>query len=133
MRIVLQIGNPEYDRKVNENGLYGQDPLLNSLPHQYFDLITGIYPTDNIKDLNTAEDATILIPIGGLKLLQNLTKICHDANVPLLSLVGDKGYNSFNDMSGLRNPHVAKHGSISFMVNFHALSLCYQEWIFVAE
>ena len=41
--------NPEYDRKVNENGLYGQDPLLNSLPHQYFDLITGIYPTDNIK------------------------------------------------------------------------------------
>ena len=84
-------GNPDYDRKVNENGLYGQDPLLNSLPHQYFDLITGIYPTDKIKHLNTAEDATILIPIGGLKLLQNLTKICHDANVPLLSLVGDKG------------------------------------------
>ena len=115
--------NPEYDRKVNENGLYGQDALLNSLPHQYFDLITGIYPTDKIRHLNTAEDATILIPIGGLKLLQNLTKICHDANVPVLSLVGDKGYNSFNDMAGLRNPHIAKHGSISFMVNFHALSL----------
>ncbi len=115
--------NKEYDAKVNEKGLYGNDPILNSLPHQYFDLITGEYPTDDLKNLNVAEDATILIPIGGLKLLQNLTRICNGANVPLLSLIGDKGYSSFNDMAGLRNPHIAKHGSFSFMVNFHALSL----------
>jgi len=119
----LNRNNEEYDRKVNEKGLYGNDPILNSLPHQYFDLVTGIYPKDNIRHLNTAEDATILIPIGGLKLLQNLTKICDDANVSLLSLIGDKGYSSFNDMAGLRNPHIAKHGSFSFMVNFHALSM----------
>ena len=35
--------NEEYDRKVNEKGLYGDDPILNSLPHQYFDLVTGIH------------------------------------------------------------------------------------------
>ena len=32
-----------------------------------------------------------------------------------------QGYNSEADMKGLRDPHIARHGSFSMMVNFHAL------------
>lgn len=42
----------------------------------------------------------------------------------LIMLVGDKGYTKISEMRGtLKNPHLARHGSFSAMVNFHALQL----------
>lgn len=41
----------------------------------------------------------------------------------LMLMCGDKAYNHEAELSGLRDPHVAIHGSFSFMVNFHAVKL----------
>ena len=42
----------------------------------------------------------------------------------LVVLMGDKGYTRLSEMRGvLRNPHLARHGSFSAMVNFHALQI----------
>jgi hypothetical protein len=36
---------------------------------------------------------------------------------------GDKAYGHEEELTGLRDPHVAIHGSFSFMVNFHAVKV----------
>ncbi len=36
---------------------------------------------------------------------------------------GDKAYGHEEELTGLRDPHVAVHGSFSFMVNFHAVKV----------
>jgi tetratricopeptide (TPR) repeat protein len=64
------------------------------------------------------EEASIMLPIGGLKLIRNLR---HMSNDRLLILVGDKGYAECTEFENVRDPHMAVHGSCSFMVNFHAL------------
>ena len=63
-------------------------------------------------------DASCLVPLGGLKLVKGLMQL---SNGRLLLLAGDKGYNAEVDMKGLRDPHIARHGSFSMMVNFHAV------------
>lgn len=40
-----------------------------------------------------------------------------------LALVGDKAYAQEDELAGLRDPHVAVHGSLSFMANLHASRL----------
>jgi hypothetical protein len=119
---------------------YG-DPAFNFVPRKYAQLISGdarvcAPETDDpaaAEDFNTKAhlehggDSSVLIPLGGMKLLRDLAAICKGANVPFLALVGDKGYQNHRDMAGLRNPHIAKHGSFSLMVNFHALRLYAQE------
>lgn len=65
-------------------------------------------------------DASFLIPIGFLKALQNLTALsAGEAFV----LTGDKGIIHPDRFQGLQEPHLAKHGSFSVMVNFHAIVL----------
>ena len=119
-------------KKMQVDGLdlYKGDESFNSIPKKYVKLITGALPDgmDRAKPLpyesmEFAGNSSILVPLGGMKLLRDLNKICYRAKVPLLTLVGDKGYGNHTDMLGVRDPHIAKHGSFSFMVNFHALSL----------
>lgn len=100
--------------------------------------------------LEKDENCSVLIPIGGLKALRNLVRIARaDIDSPsfaaevaaenqnrkappaiagngagwLLLLAGDKAYTQEQEMCGLRDPHIALHGSFSFMVNFHAVGL----------
>ena len=40
-----------------------------------------------------------------------------------LWVAGDKCYNHERELEGLRDPHIAIHGSFSLMVNFHACRL----------
>lgn len=55
----------------------------------------------------------MLLPIGGMRMVRNLASF---SNGRMLLLAGDKGYNTKQEMSSLRDPHVAVHGSFSFMV-----------------
>jgi len=62
--------------------------------------------------------ASVLMPVGALKAMQAALDLCGGR---MLLLVGDKGYGRCAELEGLRDPHLAVHGSLSFMVNMHAL------------
>ncbi|CAM9373962.1 unnamed protein product, partial [Phaeothamnion confervicola] len=71
-------------------------------------------------------DASFLMPVGALRAIENTRALSRDGR--LLVLAGDKGYVSPRELEGVRDPHVAMHGSFSCMVNFRALELyCRQE------
>eukprot|EP00466_Bigelowiella_natans_P008183 jgi/Bigna1/134792/aug1.26_g9500 len=63
-------------------------------------------------------NASILIPVGGINCLRNLIDLTGGR---LFFLSGDKAYNYENEMKGLRDPHIAIHGSFSMMVNYDAV------------
>jgi tetratricopeptide (TPR) repeat protein len=72
--------------------------------------------------LRASGGATVVIPLGGLAMLQSLQPLCAEGG--LVALVGDKGSLSVEELAALgpnADPHIAQHGSISMMVNFHAL------------
>jgi len=59
---------------------------------------------------------TLTMPLGAMMLIRLLVK-CR----PSSFLIGDKGYNGLHDLYSRRKPHIAVHGSLSFMVNMQAL------------
>lgn len=61
---------------------------------------------------------SFVLPIGAFALFRNLL---HVGGGRLFCLVGDKGYPTAEEFVGSRDPHIAIHGSISFMLNLHAL------------
>jgi tetratricopeptide (TPR) repeat protein len=65
-----------------------------------------------------AEDTMFLLPTAGLACLRFFRDLSRGR---LLLVAGDKGYTRDEDLPGLRAPHIAKHGSISLMVNYPAL------------
>lgn len=77
---------------------YAGDAQLNAVLSQY---------------VNSFREASVLIPLGGFRLLRNIQ---HMANGRCMVLVGDKAYSQEDELAGLRDPHVAIHGSFSFMV-----------------
>ncbi|KAL8448613.1 hypothetical protein Emag_003928 [Eimeria magna] len=61
---------------------------------------------------------SFVLPIGAFALFQNLL---HIGGGRLFCLVGDKGYPTADEFEGVRDPHIAIHGSVSFMLNIHAV------------
>ncbi|KAL8453781.1 hypothetical protein Emed_000722 [Eimeria media] len=61
---------------------------------------------------------SFVLPIGAFSLFQNLL---HIGGGRLFCLVGDKGYPTADEFEGARDPHIAIHGSVSFMLNIHAI------------
>ncbi|CDI85961.1 TPR domain-containing protein, putative [Eimeria praecox] len=61
---------------------------------------------------------SFVLPIGAFALFRNLS---HIGGGRLFCLVGDKGYPTADEFVGPRDPHIAIHGSISFMLNLHAI------------
>ncbi|OEH77023.1 uncharacterized protein LOC34618818 [Cyclospora cayetanensis] len=61
---------------------------------------------------------SFVLPIGAFALFRNLRGI---GGGRLFCLVGDKGYPTADEFLGSRDPHIAIHGSISFMLNLHAI------------
>ncbi|KAL8273023.1 hypothetical protein Esti_003076 [Eimeria stiedai] len=61
---------------------------------------------------------SFVLPIGAFALFQNLL---HIGGGRLFCLVGDKGYPTADEFEGARDPHIAIHGSVSFMLNIHAI------------
>lgn len=70
--------------------------------------------------LSKHRNASLLVPIGGILAIQNLKAM---TGGKLFMICGDKAYNHDEELAGLRDPHVAIHGSFSFMVNFNAVKL----------
>lgn len=66
-------------------------------------------------------NASIMVPVGGLRAVRAIGGFSQGGRV--LALCGDKAYNHEEEVLGLRDPHVAVHGSFSLMVNFHAVRL----------
>lgn len=67
---------------------------------------------------NLLKDTNFLFPIGGLRCLQNLTKI---SNNKLFIISSDKGYSTLSELEDLDYPELDFHGSFSVMVNYHAI------------
>ena len=65
-------------------------------------------------------DASMLLPIGFIKAIRNLTDL---SSSKTLFITGDKGILNPDRFRRLSDPHVAFHGSVSFMANFHAIQL----------
>lgn len=64
---------------------------------------------------------SVLLPVGGIGAVRRLAAL--GAGGRCLALVGDKAYAQEDELAGLRDPHVALHGSLSFMANLHASRL----------
>lgn len=65
-------------------------------------------------------NASVLIPIGGIRLIRAISELGRGR---ALLLAGDKAYNHEEELLSVRDPHVALHGSFSFMANFNAVRL----------
>jgi tetratricopeptide (TPR) repeat protein len=63
-------------------------------------------------------DTAFLFPCAALGCLRNLSAL---SNGCLLLLSADKGYSREEDLLGRGEPGLARHGSFSMMVNYHAL------------
>lgn len=70
-------------------------------------------------DSKSAGAASFLLPVGAFKAIHNMRALSKDNS--LVMLIGDKGHTDVSELSGLRDPHIAQHGSFSCMVNFVAL------------
>jgi tetratricopeptide (TPR) repeat protein len=69
------------------------------------------------------DDVSVILPLGGLRLLESFTVL---GGGRCAFLVGDKAYAHLDELDGCRNPHIALHGSFSFMANLHALGIAAQ-------
>ena len=65
-------------------------------------------------------EAKFLLPIGGLSCIENVKKM---TNNKFLWLAGDKAHTQDIEIADAKDPHVAIHGSFSFMSNFHACKI----------
>ncbi|KAI4837292.1 hypothetical protein MKS88_003762 [Plasmodium brasilianum] len=66
------------------------------------------------------QDLSFVLPVGAFILFKRILKL---SNNKLLCLIGDKGYQSYEEFRGYRDPHIVVHGSLSFMVNLNAICL----------
>jgi hypothetical protein len=92
--------------------VYLNDPLLSSMLHAYAQG-SGL----------RSYGGSILFPLGAIAATRSLLNL---SSGRLVMLVGDKGHSYLGEMTDAgpnpqRDPHMALHGSFSFMVNFHAL------------
>ena len=113
--------------KNNNNVLYGTNDLLNAIPRTY-QTLTKAYKMSNSATAASLDQftASFTMPIGGINLLQILSRMSTGKRIVMM--VGDKGYTKMSEMRGpLKNPHIARHGSFSTMVNFHSLQLFVDE------
>ena len=64
---------------------------------------------------------TFPLPLGGFDAFLHLSRL---TRAPTLALVGDKAFAHLIELVGVRDPHIALHGSaFSLMANLHALRL----------
>ena len=124
--------------------LFGNNTMLNAIPETYRQLMQhskreainkkvdfgskGRASAVGGKDSKQQQlpgldfSASFSVPSAGIIMLQSLARMVTGRRLAVL--VGDKGYTRLSEMRGvLRNPHLARHGSFSAMVNFHALQL----------
>lgn len=72
----------------------------------------------------TLGNTSFTMPTGSFACLRNLERL---STGRLLVLAADKGYSTPSALIGLSDPDVVHHGSVSMMVNFHALGRYLEE------
>ncbi|MCP4283078.1 MAG: tetratricopeptide repeat protein [Gammaproteobacteria bacterium] len=82
---------------------YYEDPILNQILQAYEERLN---------------DTTILFPISALDCIRRLIDL---AGGRLLLLSSDKGHAYEDELISLKGPYIARHGSFSMMVNYHAI------------
>jgi len=75
---------------------------------------------DDSHELIAVESARLTIPIGAIRLVSTAS-LWYPGG--LLLLATDKGHGHPACFAGQPDPEAARHGSVSFMVNFHALAM----------
>jgi hypothetical protein len=91
-----------HDRPASE--AYYDDPDFNRILHAY---------------LGRGEDTAVVFPIGALRTVRYFRELSAGR---LLLLSGDKGYSREEDLPARGRPGLALHGSLSLMVNYHAIA-----------
>ncbi|CEM28090.1 unnamed protein product [Vitrella brassicaformis CCMP3155] len=69
------------------------------------------------------ERVSFVVPLGAFQLVNSLRALSGDR---LMMIIGDKAYKDADDFQGVRDPHVAIHGSLSFMLNLHAVKVYFE-------
>eukprot|EP00752_Nemacystus_decipiens_P007851 g7013.t1 len=67
------------------------------------------------------QEASFLVPVGAARAVDSLRALSKGGKA--LIIAGDKGYVQDSELEGIRDPHLAVHGSFSCMVNFRLLHL----------
>eukprot|EP00903_Cladosiphon_okamuranus_P010916 g10311.t1 len=67
------------------------------------------------------KEASFLVPVGAVRAVDSLRALSKGGKA--LVIAGDKGYVQDSELEGIRDPHLAVHGSFSCMVNFRLLHL----------
>lgn len=98
--------------------VYGnRDPILGRILSEYVDASRG---DEKGADGKTGKDYSLAIPIGATNFVRNVSRMCPSGQC--LLIIGDKAWGEMSELqSSARDPHVVLHGSVSFMVNMHAL------------
>ncbi len=112
---VANIDNPEllkYLKTTYNNRLiqseYYEDPEFNQILKNYQQQLTH---------------TTLIFPIAALQGIRNLR---HLSGERLLLLSADKGYSQTSSLQNRGDPAIARHGSFSMMVNYHAIAQYFQ-------
>lgn len=104
-------------------GCKKEEPLRLPCP-EYVKSNSRVQEVLNAYAANVAKNGyplSFVLPIGAFRLFEFLYEY---SDGQLMCMIGDKGYHDASEFRGLaRNPHIAIHGSISFMVNLHSIKL----------
>jgi len=98
-----------YDQRPINPSAYYPEPFLNQLLVSYRERLS---------------DTTIALPVGGLRGIFRLLELSEKR---LLLISSDKGYTHEDELFFLTTQHIQFHGSLSMMVNYHAIGLALSE------
>jgi len=110
-----EVGTDYYDNFVPPSERPHMSQIL-SWYQQYFKSV----PENHEEEFSLKNGASFTLPNGFFIALTNLTSL---SNGRALIIAGDKGTSNPQRMRGLSDPHLAFHGSFSFMCNFHAVMM----------
>ena len=90
---------------------------------------TCYYPEASLNQLlcdyrERLSDTTIALPTGGLRGLYRLLELSRNR---MLLLSSDKGYTHEDELFFLTTQHIQFHGSLSMMVNYHAIGMALEK------
>ena len=104
----------------------GEDADLNAILRDLQTDLAADFAASVAAGLPPPSGYSVLVPVGGLRCLRYFLRLSHGN---LLFLLGDKSYSSLLELQGLREPHLAVHGSFSAMVNLEVV----RRWIEAAR
>uniref|UniRef100_A0A0G4IAG9 Gfo/Idh/MocA-like oxidoreductase N-terminal domain-containing protein n=1 Tax=Chromera velia CCMP2878 TaxID=1169474 RepID=A0A0G4IAG9_9ALVE len=85
-----------------------EDPYLVAVLREYGELLP---------------QGSFLLPIGAIRMIRALLEL---SGGRFMMVVGDKAYRDDSEFKAVKDPHIALHGSMSFMCNLHAIKLYFK-------